>query len=145
MKRETVLEIRLCELDGKPMRLANVFVDLRLFQNGLYCYGFRFGPTSSGGQLDITYDDIENQRQAALASQPWDYKTTLEECDPVLRVVIMTSEELALAYESVKKWRGNLNHAKAWLASTNGSVVAEPMEIRAEGGHVEVDIRCRRL
>lgn len=42
----------------------------------------------------MSYDDVEKKRLQNLKAQPWDYKTRLEECDPVARISVPSQDEL---------------------------------------------------
>ncbi len=103
MKPNASLEVRLVGRTGEPVGLSNVLVELHFYMNGNYRYAFKIGRTDQAGDLRVTFEDIEGFRSNHALQHLMDYNTRLEDCDPLVRVVIPSQEELNQQYRTVMK------------------------------------------
>ncbi len=144
MHTSDLLIVRLVDLSGHRLELADVYIDLTFFLHGVPRYGFRFGPTDATGVLRVTYADAEHARQGDLILQPWDYKTKLDECDPTITISMPGPRLLASAYETAKIYFEGCppREVEGWLSSNNGRVVAEPLTVALSGPVTDVLVPC---
>jgi len=142
MKPATIVDVSLRDAAGSALHIPDIFVDFRFFQNGRYCYGFRFGPTNALGTLTVSYDDFEIERRQQGAAQPWDFKSSLEACDPTITILILSAAELREASARALEWDAKARGPVSWLISNNRLITATPVSTVADTGHVVVNISC---
>ena len=122
------IEVQLWSCDGQPLRIGNVLLEIDFFTSGNYRYGFTMGRTDAEGQVSVSYNDIEQLRSSNACENLMDYNTSLEACDPRIRIVVPSDRRLrekcdtALRfYSQVPEW------AKVW--PSNGQVKAVQVEV----------------
>lgn len=144
MKKGDVITAQLVDHRDAPIHLSGVEVTLSLFMRGQHRYSFGFGPTNEQGRLTITYDDVERERRASLAQQPWDYKTLLEECDPRVTLSVRSGDELAKAIDTARDWNAGVLPTELawWTASQNGRIQCAAVDVDVLDGAIDVAIAC---
>src|ERR1700734_1273658 len=103
MKPGQAIHVQLSDVNGKPLAIENILVEIHLFTTGNYRYGFEAGRTDANGQIVVTYQDLETQRQENGAFFIMDYNTPLEDCDPVAKFVVPAEYELRRRQQEVIK------------------------------------------
>jgi hypothetical protein len=143
MKSTQTLTIQFEDQKGKPLPLADIYIDLLLFTNSKYCYGFRFGPTDHQGKLRIAFQDIEKKRAYEAKFSLMDYNTPLDKCDEFVKIKIPTAEELKKAYDwQAKALNGVTEEAKKWLNATNKKIKADEVSVKLQHIETIVSISC---
>ena len=144
MKPTQTLIIRFVDDRGKPLLLADIYIDLSFFIQGQYRYGFRFGPTDRQGKLRITYRDVEAERTQAAKLFLMDYNTPLDDCDDCLKVKIPSADELKEAYEWKTKWFADeaSEDAKGWLNAANAKIKANETSVKLHGTETIASVPC---
>jgi hypothetical protein len=144
MTPHDVLTVQLIDAQQQPIRMRDVAVRIDFFLNGTHRYGFRLGSTGEDGHLQVTYGDVEQRRLESLKMQPWDYKTRLEECDPMVRLSVPTSNELNAAVQMATSFNMGVVPADAeqWARANNHCVSCGAVEVEMRGGEVAVFIPC---
>lgn len=144
MKRGDSLVIQLVSRDGEVMRLPLVEVTVRFYLNERFRYAFTFGPTDNDGRVVVTYDDVEKQRLESLQVQPWDYKTTIDECDRRVTVTARSEAELKKAIEVATHFNHGATPAdvKWWAESNNGRINCEPRDVALGSGVTTTNLSC---
>jgi hypothetical protein len=129
-------------LTDVPATIANVEIDVYFYLNQKQRYGFRGGFTDAQGCLSVTYDYLEKRRRKSSEYQPWDYQTSLDDCDPLVRVVIPSMAELVSAHETYKRFNAGVvsPEAAAWLSAANDAVRALPVVAQIVGEEARVVI-----
>lgn len=143
MQPGQVLQIELRHAaNGEPAPIANVIVDVYFHLNQRQRYGLRGGVTGPQGRLSLTYEDLERSRRRNAEHQPWDYRTRIEECDPLVRVVVPSKADLARAYEIAKNFANGAVPADAvsWLSAANDRVHAPPVSAETIGEQTNIVI-----
>lgn len=142
MKPTEVFDIQLVDESGRSIHLAGVSVSIDFFLKGSHRYGFRLGPTDAEGHLTVRYEDVEARRLENLKAQPWDYKTRLEECDPLVVFSVPSQDELNAAVTIATSF--NLDvlppDVEWWSRANNRLLSCRSTEAR--DGEVEVNIVC---
>jgi hypothetical protein len=139
MKPGQTIEVQLEDAAGAPLRLENVFLEIRLFTRGNYRYGFNIGRTDGSGKLRVSYPDVENMRAENAKQSLMDYNTPLIDCDPTVEIRVPTEEELRGRVETVRKTYGTVpKWAQHW--PSNGEIEAEPRMIKLEDSLTQVAI-----
>lgn len=145
MKPHQTIEVQLVDHSGHPIELEGVSVSLDFFLHGIHRYGFRFGPTNHHGGLHLPYSDVDQRRQMNLHSQPWDYKTTLDETDTTVRVSVPSRDELQKAAKIATSF--NLGDvppdAAFWLQANNGKIECEPVDVILDRDTTVVNVVCQ--
>jgi hypothetical protein len=144
MKPTQTLIIHFVDEREEPLRLANIYIDLLFYVGGRYCYGFRFGPSNTEGELHIAYQDVENARVREAKFNLMDYNTPIVKCDDRLKIKIPSAEELKEAYEwQVKSLTdGASTEAKNWLDSANSKIKCNDTFIEVKEKATNVSIQC---
>lgn len=138
------LKIQLIREDGSPVEVKGVFFSIRFFMSGVYRFAFRTRGTDENGQVVVTYDEMERTRKINLKHQPMDFKTALDECDPIVVVRTSTAEEMRGASRTVHQFEATeyFDDAEEWLHSSNGMVRAEELQVKLAGGQTVARIPC---
>lgn len=141
MKPGQVLQIELRDaVSGQPAAIANVVVDVYLYLNQKQRYGLRLGVTDAQGHLLVTYEDLEKSRRRNAEHQPLDYKTGIDECDPLVRIAVPGDVDLQRAHEIAKTFAGGAEapDTAIWLSAANGHVRALPVTVEIAGSETRV-------
>lgn len=144
MKPTDVLNVHLTDAQERTIQMSDVSISIDFFFHGNHRYGFRLGPTDKDGHLRVTYSDVEERRRANLKVQPWDYKTRLDECDPIIRVSVPTQDELDAAVRIATSFNMGVvpPDAEQWAGANNRHVTCKAVEVHLVGGEADVDIHC---
>jgi hypothetical protein len=144
MEPQQTIEVQLVDRSGRWIDLDGVSVSLDFFLHGKQRYGFRFGPTDHHGYLNLSYSDVERRRQINLKAQPWDYKTTLDETDPTVRVSVPSQGELENAAKIATSF--NLGEvppdAAFWLSANNSKIVCQAVDVTINSDKTIVNVVC---
>jgi hypothetical protein len=147
MKPSDVIFIQLLHTDGRVLELNMVQVAIGFFLHDVFRYEFTFGPTDDQGRLRVAYEDIERNRLESLRVQPWDYKTTLEECDRRIKISTDSQAELEKAIRIATSF--NLGetpqHLRWWAKANNRMIQCEPVYAELRPGENVVQIPCRLI
>ena len=143
MKPSDSFVVQLADETGQPIRLSDVSISVDLFLDGKHRYGFRLGPTDEEGHLDVSYADVEEERLDNLKAQSWDYKTRLDECDPVVRFSVPTQAELDQAVKTATSFNLGVMppDAEWWSRANNRKISCLPVDVVPADG-VAVTIVC---
>jgi hypothetical protein len=138
------LKIELIREDGRPAEVKGVFFSICFFMSSVYRFAFRTPSTDEKGQVVVSYNEIERARKINLKHQPMDFKTTLDECDPVVVVRTPTAEEMREASRTVHQFEATeyFDDAEQWLHSSNGMVRAEELQVKLGRGQTVARIPC---
>jgi hypothetical protein len=144
MKPGDVLDVQLTDAQERAIRMSDVSISMDLFLHGNHRYGFRLGPTDEDGHLRVTYSHVEERRRANLKVQSWDYKTRLDECDPIVRLSVPTQDELDAAVRIATSFNMGVVPADAeqWARANNRHVSCDAVEVELVGGEAIVNIHC---
>src|SRR5687768_9226162 len=100
---------------GKPAAVGNVMIDLYLYTNGNFRYGFGIGRTDDSGQPTVSYANLEAIRRKHAEFYLMDFNTQLEDCDPRIEIVIDSEETLREHYDdAVRSYKQPPSWAKNW-------------------------------
>jgi RHS repeat-associated protein len=146
MKPNDVLDVQLIDAQEQVLRMGDVSISIDFFLHGHYRYGFRLGPTDADGHLRVTYRDVEERRLLNLKAQSWDYKTRLDECDPIVRLSVPRQDELDAAVRIATSFNmGTVPaHAEQWARANNRHLSCTDVEVELVGGEAIVGIHCER-
>lgn len=138
------LDVQLVNETGAAVRLEGVSISIGFFFNGNYRYAFRLGPTDENGHLRVSYADVEQRRLLNLKEQPWDYKTRLDECDPVVRLSVPSQDELNEAAKIATSFNMGVvpPDAEWWARANNRDIRCESTEVLLQEQNTTVSIVC---
>lgn len=137
MKPGQTINIQLTTGDKKPLPIRNVLVLINLFTGDKYRYGFVVGRTDESGKLNVSYDDIEKLRRDHAQEFLMDYNTKLEQCDPLVQIIVPSEEELLARKQRVVENYGQIpDWAVIW--PSNANVRAQESMVNLVGQTVEV-------
>lgn len=142
------IQIQLIDDSGRPVPIANVLPEVRLFYRGRterHRYAFKTWATDSEGRCEIRYEDLEDLRHLLGSADLMDFNTPLTECGPLVEVRIPSEDE----FQEMKRgpWRRSW-WRPAWLTDwpANGQLEpVEPRRVKLEGRvtRVEIPVRLR--
>ncbi len=139
MMPEQSIDIQLVDGRGRPATVKDVLAEIHLFMSGDYRYGFKVGRTNDAGQLTISGKEIEKLRRDCAKENLMDYNTPLEECDPVVKILIPSEKELRTQCENVKRLHDRPPEwAIRWPA--NGRVTASEKMVEVTGPEIRANI-----
>lgn len=142
MKPGQSIHIQLLDETGAPLPAENIIVHIEFFTNGNYRYGFEAGRTDKKGRLVVSYDELEHRRLSLSSEFLMDYNTKLDECDPIIKIVILSEEELRSRQRKVLRFYGTEpDWAKAW--PSNARIKAESKTVDLANQVTTVDIPAR--
>lgn len=104
MKAGSAFEIELIDTDGKPLRMANLSVDVLLYVNGRQRYRFDAGSTDLEGHLSSSYEALERTVGEGRALFAKEYDTPIGQCDETLGFAVPTFAQLGERVESARRW-----------------------------------------
>jgi hypothetical protein len=144
MKPGQSIQIQLTDERARPLRIDNIVVQVEFFTKGNYRYGFEAGRTDENGRLIVSYDDVEKQRHKSSMKNLMDHNTKLEECDPTVRLTILTEQELRLKRQKVGQfYEKEPDWAAIW--PSNAYIEAEATKVELSSETVSVEIRARKI
>jgi hypothetical protein len=144
MRPKQSIKIQLVDNQGNSLPIGNVMVNVEFFVKGNYRYGFEAGRTDATGRLVVSYDDLDNRRRKLGNEFLMDYNTTLDECDPTVKIVILTEQELRSRREQVVR---SFGREPEWSAAwpSNAQISAETKSVDLSAQTVNVKIFARKL
>lgn len=104
MKFGSVLDVQLVDVQGKPLAMPNVSIDVVLYINGRERYRFDAGDTDVQGRISTSYDTLERARKKNQEFALMDYNTKLEDCDDTVGLAFPTLGELRDRLVAARKW-----------------------------------------
>jgi hypothetical protein len=139
MKQGQTIHVQLSTKEGQPLPIGNILLLIHFFTGGNYCYGFEAGRTDDTGQLTLSYDDVEKRRRTSAQEFLMDYNTKLEECDPVVKIIVPSEQELLSRKQKVVE---NYGQIPDWAASwqSNARIKAQEETVELVGQTVVVRI-----
>ncbi len=144
MKPGQSIQIQLTDERARPLRIDNIVVQIEFFTKGNYRYEFEAGRTDENGKLIVSYDDLEKQRYKSSMENLMDYNTKLEECDPTVRLAILTEQDLRLKRQKVKQlYEKEPDWAAIW--PSNAYIEAEAKTIELSSQTVRVELRAHKI
>jgi hypothetical protein len=146
MKPGDVIDVQLVDESMQPLSLPDVSLSIDFYLNGKYRYGFRIDGTDHNGRRQVTYEDVEQRRLQNLEAQPWDYKTRLEECDPLVRLSVPRPSELDEAVRTATSFNMGIvpPDAQQWARANNRFISCAAVEV-TPAGRVVANLQCRRI
>jgi len=139
MKQGQEIHIQVSTKEGQPLLIGNILVLIHFFTGGNYRYGFEAGRTDDAGHLTISYDDVEKRRRSSAQEFLMDYNTKLEECDPIVQIIVPSEQELLSRKQRVVE---NFGRIPDWAATWPSNAEIKPQEKTVElvGQAVKVQI-----
>jgi hypothetical protein len=130
------INIQLTTGENKPFPIHDVLVLINLFTGGTYRYGFVAGRTDKEGRLNVSYDDLEKLRRANAQEFLMDCNTKLEDCDPLVQIVVPSVEDLLARKAKVLE---NFGRAPDWAMTwpSNAKVKAQESTVKLVGQTVD--------
>jgi hypothetical protein len=144
MKSGQSIELQLVDENCQPLQLGNVMIDIHLFLGGDLRYRFIAGRTTKEGKLSISYEDLDHTRKDMGEMYLMDFNSPLDDCDPLVRVLIYSERELIERRDKAM----NAHHkTPAWAEvwPSNSKLRAEPVSIEILGQVTHVQMPCRLL
>jgi hypothetical protein len=144
MQPGDIITVQLADEEKRPIELDMVEITISFFLKQKFRYAFGFGPTDQQGRVRVSYDDIEKQRLESLQVQPWDYQTTISECDNQITVTARSQVELdrALRYATSFNLGTIPSGVKWWAAANNAKIRCEPIDVSLSWGENLVFFLC---
>ena len=130
MNDDFAIEIQLTDANGTALNLANVLLDAVLYVQGHTRYRFHAGVTNARGCLLLTFDALDKERLKNQAFSIMDYNTPLQECDPLVDLVVPSPSELQLRQEAIRTWfPDDVDALESIRVSNNEKVVCETVRV----------------
>ncbi len=89
------IRVQFSTKDGKPLQIGDIMLLIQFSKDGNYCYEFEIGRTDISGRLIVSYGEVEKRRSACAEEFPAEFSTRVEECDPVVKILVPSERELA--------------------------------------------------
>jgi|SRR6185437_5564739 len=128
MAPDQSIEIQLAATTGEPLCLADVVVEVHFFTNGQYRYAFKVGRTDQAGHLRVSYREIESIRRRNALENLMDYNTKLDDCDPIVKIVVPSEAHLRNQYDSALR---GYQQPPVWAESWPANAKVAPTETPA--------------
>lgn len=120
MLPEQSIEVQLTDMQGAPLPLSDVLLQVMFFTSGRWRYTFDAGATDASGAATIDYASIENQRIENGKFALMDYNTKLEECDLEVKIHVLTGKDFEQRLSAVQSWYpDNLPKLERQIAESN--------------------------
>ena len=147
MKRSQTIFIQLQDRQENNLAISDVFLDIHLFLNKVYRYGFRFGPTSELGTLEVTFADLEERWRANSEAFPMDCGTKVEECDTRIRILLPSKADLDEAYQRSSKYYAKYapKGMARWPKANNRLLTCKPVDALLVSNQEQINLRCERV
>jgi hypothetical protein len=97
-----IIEARLVDEAGQPLRAANVLVGINFLAEGRYYYGNILGLTNDEGRISIRGEALERRYLGDRRRFPMDYKLELVECDNQFELAVLSAQEVDQGREALK-------------------------------------------
>ena len=95
------IEAQLVGIEGSRLRAEDVLVGLNILRAGEYYYGNLVGLTDPDGIASVSRDELDLRFAADRVDYPMDYRTALEECDPLIEVCLLSGKEVSEAERGI--------------------------------------------
>lgn len=142
MTAKQLIELQLSDSSGRPLLVGNVIIEIQFFVRGKYRFGFFVGRTDCGGHLRIPFADIELLRLKSAIENLMDYNTQLEDCDPTVRIVIPSEQQLRGRFDvAMRSYRQPPEWASPW--PSNGRVKSSEVAVVLTGTATSVQIAAK--
>jgi hypothetical protein len=147
MQPGDIITIQLADEEKRPIGLDMVEITISFFLKQKFRYAFSFGPTDQQGRVRVSYDNIEEQRLESLKVQPWDYKTTIIECDSRITVATRSQAELDTAIKFATSFSLGTTPAgvRWWTTANNARIRCAPIDVSLSSGESTVFLPCAFL
>ena len=91
---------------GQPLKAADLMVAINVRLHDQYYYGNILGLTGPDGVVGLDRDELDLRFASDASAFPSDYKTPLEECDPVVEIALLSGAEIQKALEAIREYGG---------------------------------------
>lgn len=118
------IEVRLTDLSGRALGAPQVLIGLNVLLNGRYYYGNLVGLTDDAGVARLRRDELDLRFASDRADYPMDYKVQLEDCDPLIEVVLISESEFAEASQATSSNPAVSSDIRASYAAARNSSYA---------------------
>lgn len=146
MKSGSVLDVQLVDVQGLPLAMPNVSIDVVLYCSGNERYRFDAGATDAQGRISTSYDMLERTRKQNQAFAVMDYNTKLEGCDDTVELAVPTLDQLRERLAAVRKWflENEPKLSDRVKNSKNGSVAASGVKkVVTNGSRMTVQLSVK--
>lgn len=147
MQPGDIITIQLADEEKRPIELDMVEITISFFLKQTFRYAFGFGPTDQQGRVRVSYDNIEKKRLESLMVQPWDYKTTIIECDNRIAVSTRSRAELdkAIKYATLFNHGTTPADVRWWTTANNARIRCASIDVSLSSGESIVFLPCSFL
>jgi hypothetical protein len=142
MSPNQALSIQLTNTDGTELRVENVVLDIYFFLKQKCRFGFRAATTDAAGHSFITYESVEALRRREAELQPWDYNTSLTDCDETIELRLPTPNELEQGAAAARAWGRDDKDLQNWLNAANRDWAAPPVQVTLVNGMTPIRVPC---
>ncbi len=139
MKPNQSFDVQLVNGNGDIVRLGNVAVELHLFTHGNFRDAFKVGRTDETGHMIISYQDVEAIRRENANFDLMDYNTRLDDCDPQVKIVIPSEQQLRKQVENAMRfYQAPPPWAKNWPSNAQLRSQEKSVEVVDQVTRVEI-------
>src|SRR5258708_21305298 len=133
------IRVQFSAKDGKPLQIGDILLLIQFSKDGNYCYEFEIGSTDISGRLIVSYGEVEKRRSACAVEFPAEFSTRVEECDPVVKILVPSEKDLAAR---MRKFNEDYGRPPDWAAPWPSNARIKPQEITVDltGKTVEVHL-----
>lgn len=139
MKPNQFIDIQLVNGNGRPLNLSNVVVEVHFFTKRNFRYCFEVGRTDDAGHVRTSYADVEKLRWSNAQENLMDYNTKLDSCDPQVKIVIPTEQQLREQHDNAMRfYQVPPLWAKLWPSNAKVNALEKLVELTEEITRVEI-------
>jgi hypothetical protein len=133
------IRVQFSTKDGKPLQIGDIMLLIQFSKDGNYCYEFEIGRTDISGRLIVSYGEVEKRRSACAEEFPAEFSTRVEECDPVVKILVPSERELAAR---MRKFNEDYGRPPDWAAPwpSNARIKAQEITVDLTEKTVEVHL-----
>jgi hypothetical protein len=136
--------LRLVDQEGHALRLRNVLFTVHVMATRKNNFSLGPFPSDENGIVSITKDDLLSEAAAHYDSGLMDYDR-IENCQPVVKITMMSSQEIARALESrtrvwtmllggePQRWGSIETLCNVYRTAANIAISAAPVAARWDG------------
>ena len=140
MQSRQHLTIQFVGKNGEQLAVSNVLVQLEFFVSGNSRYIFKVGRTDVHGTLRVSYDEVESLRATAQKQFLMDYNSKLEDCDPTIRIIIPTEQDLLKQYQKVEHaFQRQPEWATPWPSNKHIQAAATVVRLTADANIAQIE------
>ena len=133
--------VQLVQENGRGLPVSNVMIEFEFFVKGSFRFALKVGRTNEAGCLSVTYEEIEVLRRDRAEKNVMDYNTKLDDCDPSVRVVVRSEQELLDQRDNVLRfYRHEPEWAKDW--PSNHRISARPITVETVEHETRAEVLC---